>query len=32
VRTGSPADFGAFIAKERDQWVEVVTKTGIKAE
>ena len=32
VRTGSPADFGAFIAKERDKWVDVVTRTGIKAE
>jgi tripartite-type tricarboxylate transporter receptor subunit TctC len=32
VRTGSPRDFGAFIAKERDQWVDVVTRTGIKAE
>ncbi len=32
VRTGSAQDFGAFIAKERDKWVDVVTKTGIKAE
>ncbi len=32
VRTGSPADFGAFLAKERDKWVDVVTRTGIKAE
>ena len=32
VRTGSSADFGAFIAKERDKWIDVVTRTGIKAE
>jgi tripartite-type tricarboxylate transporter receptor subunit TctC len=32
VRTGSAQDFGAFIARERDKWVDVVTKTGIKAE
>jgi tripartite-type tricarboxylate transporter receptor subunit TctC len=32
VRTGSPGDFGAFLAKERDKWVDVVTRTGIKAE
>jgi tripartite-type tricarboxylate transporter receptor subunit TctC len=32
VRTGSPEDFGAFLAKERDKWVDVVTRTGIKAE
>jgi len=32
VRTGSPEDFGAFIAKERNKWVDVVTRTGIKAE
>jgi tripartite-type tricarboxylate transporter receptor subunit TctC len=32
VRTGSAQDFGAFIAKERDKWVDVVTRTGIKAE
>jgi tripartite-type tricarboxylate transporter receptor subunit TctC len=32
VRTGSPDEFGAFLAKERDKWVDVVTQTGIKAE
>ena len=32
VRTGSPAEFAAFLAKERDKWVGVVTRTGIKAE
>jgi tripartite-type tricarboxylate transporter receptor subunit TctC len=32
VRTGSPDEFGAFLAKERDKWVDVVTRTGIKAE
>jgi tripartite-type tricarboxylate transporter receptor subunit TctC len=32
ARTGSPSEFGAFLAKERDKWVDVVTRTGIKAE
>jgi tripartite-type tricarboxylate transporter receptor subunit TctC len=32
VRTGSPEEFGAFLAKERDKWVDVVARTGIKAE
>jgi tripartite-type tricarboxylate transporter receptor subunit TctC len=32
VRTGSAAEFGAFLAKERDKWVDVVARTGIKAE
>jgi tripartite-type tricarboxylate transporter receptor subunit TctC len=32
VRTGSAQEFGAFLAKERDKWVDVVTRTGIKAE
>jgi tripartite-type tricarboxylate transporter receptor subunit TctC len=32
VRTGSPAEFGAFLTRERDKWVDVVTRTGIKAE
>jgi hypothetical protein len=32
VRTGSPEEFGAFLSKERDKWVDVVTRTGIKAE
>jgi tripartite-type tricarboxylate transporter receptor subunit TctC len=32
VRAGSPEEFGAFLAKERDKWVDVVTRTGIKAE
>jgi tripartite-type tricarboxylate transporter receptor subunit TctC len=32
VRTGSADEFAAFIAKERTRWVDVVTRTGIKAE
>ena len=32
VRTGSAAEFGAFLVQERDKWVDVVTRTGIKAE
>jgi tripartite-type tricarboxylate transporter receptor subunit TctC len=32
VRPGSPEEFGAFLVKERDKWVDVVTRTGIKAE
>jgi tripartite-type tricarboxylate transporter receptor subunit TctC len=32
VWPGSPEEFGAFLAKERDKWVDVVTRTGIKAE
>ena len=32
VRTGSASEFGTFLAKERDKWVDVVTRTGIKAE
>jgi tripartite-type tricarboxylate transporter receptor subunit TctC len=32
VRPGSSAEFAAFLAKERDKWVDVVTRTGIKAE
>jgi tripartite-type tricarboxylate transporter receptor subunit TctC len=32
VRTGSPEEFGAFLAKERAKWTEVVARTGIKAE
>jgi tripartite-type tricarboxylate transporter receptor subunit TctC len=32
VRPGSPAEFAAFLAKERDKWGDVVTRTGIKAE
>jgi len=32
VRPGSPEEFGAFLTKERDKWVDVVTRTGIKAE
>jgi tripartite-type tricarboxylate transporter receptor subunit TctC len=32
VRPGSPEEFGAFLAKERDKWVDIVTRTGIKAE
>src|SRR5205085_1750662 len=30
VRTGSPADFAALLARERDKWVDVVTRTGIR--
>lgn len=29
---GSPAEFGAFIQKERDQWLPVVKETGVKAD
>src|SRR4051794_35543719 len=32
VRTGSASEFGTFLVKERDLWVDVVTRTGIKAE
>jgi tripartite-type tricarboxylate transporter receptor subunit TctC len=32
VRTGSAREFGTFLVKERDKWVDVVTRTGIKAE
>ena len=32
VRTGSPEEFAAFIARERQKWVDVVTRTGIKVE
>ena len=32
VRTGSAQDFAAFLARERDKWVDVVTRTGIRAE
>ena len=32
VRTGSASEFGTFLVKERDKWVDVVTRTGIKAE
>ena len=32
VRTGSAAEFSAFIARERAKWLDVVTRTGIKAE
>jgi tripartite-type tricarboxylate transporter receptor subunit TctC len=32
VRPGSADEFGAFLTKERDKWVDVVTRTGIKAE
>ena len=32
VRTGSAEQFAAFLARERDKWVDVVTRTGIKAE
>ena len=28
VRTGSPEEFAAFIARERDQWVDVVNAHG----
>ena len=32
IRTGSAQDFASFIARERAKWVDVVTRTGIKAE
>jgi tripartite-type tricarboxylate transporter receptor subunit TctC len=32
VRPGPSAEFAAFLAKERDKWGDVVTRTGIKAE
>ncbi|HZN31446.1 MAG TPA: tripartite tricarboxylate transporter substrate binding protein [Xanthobacteraceae bacterium] len=32
VRTGSAQEFAAYLARERDKWVDVVTRTGIKAE
>ncbi len=32
VRPGSAEEFGAFLARERGKWVDVVTRTGIKAE
>jgi tripartite-type tricarboxylate transporter receptor subunit TctC len=32
VHPGSADEFGAFLAKERDKWVDVVTRTGIKAD
>jgi tripartite-type tricarboxylate transporter receptor subunit TctC len=32
VRTGSAQEFAAFLARERDKWVDVVTRTGIRAE
>jgi tripartite-type tricarboxylate transporter receptor subunit TctC len=32
VRTGSAQEFAAFLARERDTWVDVVTRTGIRAE
>ena len=32
VRVMTPAEFGAFIARERDRWAKVVKAAGIKAE
>ena len=32
VRTGLAQEFAAFLARERDKWVDVVTRTGIRAE
>jgi tripartite-type tricarboxylate transporter receptor subunit TctC len=32
IRTGSPADFAAFLAKEARKWDEVVRLAGIKME
>jgi hypothetical protein len=32
VTTGSPADFGKFIASEIDKWAKVVRFANIKAE
>jgi hypothetical protein len=31
-RSGSPADFGKFIADETEKWGKVVKFAGIKAE
>ena len=30
IRTGSPADFAAFLAHERRKWDEVVRLAGIR--
>jgi tripartite-type tricarboxylate transporter receptor subunit TctC len=32
IRTGSPADFSAFLAKEQRKWDEVVRLAGVKME
>jgi hypothetical protein len=32
VLTGSPADFGRFIAEETEKWAKVVKFAGIKPE
>ncbi len=29
---GTPEEFGAFIEREREQWLPVVKETGAKAE
>jgi tripartite-type tricarboxylate transporter receptor subunit TctC len=30
LQPGSPADFGAFLARERAKWTEVVQRAGVK--
>jgi tripartite-type tricarboxylate transporter receptor subunit TctC len=32
IRTGSPADFVAFLSKEQRKWDEVVRLAGVKME
>ena len=32
IFTGSPADFGKFIAEETDKWAKVIKSAGIKPE
>jgi tripartite-type tricarboxylate transporter receptor subunit TctC len=32
VRPGSPAEFAAFLAKEKNKWDEVVRRSGVKLE
>ncbi|HEY2136357.1 MAG TPA: tripartite tricarboxylate transporter substrate binding protein [Xanthobacteraceae bacterium] len=32
IRTGSSADFAAFLAKEKRKWDEVVSRSGVKME
>jgi tripartite-type tricarboxylate transporter receptor subunit TctC len=30
LQPGTPADFGAFLARERTKWIEVVQRAGVK--
>jgi tripartite-type tricarboxylate transporter receptor subunit TctC len=32
IRTGSPADFAAFLAKEERKWDDVVRRSGVRME